>query len=211
MAIVERKSTEQRFIVHTDWNGYLRILDTVDARTRVTYDRGTLEIMTLSRKHELVKTILECLVQAILNERRVDYTTGGSMTFSRKDLDRGLEPDASYWIAHCKALAGHTDYDAFVHPPPDLVLEADVTRRSIKRLGIYEAMRVPEVWLYDRRGKLNVHVLNEDGVFDLRDQSATFPWLKMSVVQEHVQKGLRGTTAQAVWAFQDYLRTLQAP
>lgn len=36
---------DNRFITYTDWSGYLKYLDAVgDGRTRVTYDRGKLEL-----------------------------------------------------------------------------------------------------------------------------------------------------------------------
>ena len=35
-----------------------------------------------------------------------------------------------------------------VDPPPDLVIEVDITRSSLDKLSIYAALRVPEVWRY---------------------------------------------------------------
>ena len=37
--------------------------------------------------------------------------------------------------------------DLRVDPPPDLVLEVDITRSSIPKLPIYAALGVPEAWL----------------------------------------------------------------
>ena len=34
-------------------------------------------------------------------------------------------------------------------PPPDLVLEVDITHPSLDKLSIFAAVGVPEVWRYD--------------------------------------------------------------
>ncbi len=39
--------------------------------------------------------------------------------------------------------------DPAVHPPPDLMIEVDVTSSSLIRFPIFAAFGVPEVWRYD--------------------------------------------------------------
>ena len=34
-------------------------------------------------------------------------------------------------------------------PPPDIVVEIDVTNESLGKFGIYAALGVPEIWRYD--------------------------------------------------------------
>lgn len=49
-----RKEKSNRLVLYgIDWKTYVRILKALDHRhLRITYDRGALEIMTLSLKHE---------------------------------------------------------------------------------------------------------------------------------------------------------------
>jgi Uma2 family endonuclease len=43
-------------------------------------------------------------------------------------------------------MRGVRDLDLTVHPPPDLVIEVDITSPSIPKIPIYASLGVPEVW-----------------------------------------------------------------
>src|SRR5438132_10172476 len=80
------------------WESYVLYSDGLGPRhIRVTYDRGEMEIMTLSGKHERDKSLLSRLIGALTEEMEIDIAGRGSMTFRRKDRQRGLEPDDCYW------------------------------------------------------------------------------------------------------------------
>src|SRR5260370_1376621 len=91
---------EQRFrISGVSWEKYEQMGEwSSDRHVRLTYDRGELEIMTLSREHEHDKHVLGMLVMVLAEELDIDIDGGGSMTFKKEDLERGLEPDECYWI-----------------------------------------------------------------------------------------------------------------
>jgi Uma2 family endonuclease len=73
------------------WDKYLAYSDGLGPRhVRVTYDRGEMEIMTLSPKHENRKKRLARLVETLTEEMRIDIASFGSMTCRREDLLRGL-------------------------------------------------------------------------------------------------------------------------
>jgi hypothetical protein len=55
-------------------------------------------------------------------------------------------------------------------PPPDLALEIDVSYSTLDRMGIYAALRVPEVWRYDGHA-LAFHVLGLDGRYAVATHS----------------------------------------
>lgn len=63
-----------------------------------------------------------------------------------------------------------------IDPPPDLVIEVDVTHSSLDRMGIYAALGVPEVWRLDVTG-LTFHVLQPSGDYAASATSGSFPWL----------------------------------
>src|SRR4051794_16762874 len=93
---------EQRVTLHcVSWAAYVGIGELLrDQPIRLTYDRGSLEIMTTSREHERAKKLLARLVEALTVELDIDLTSGGSTTCRREELERGLEPDECYWIEH---------------------------------------------------------------------------------------------------------------
>jgi len=143
---------ENRFVTSAGWEQYEKFLEAVGERPgiRITYDRGNLEIMTTSPEHEKAKSLIALLLEALLVDRDIDFEPGGSTTFRRQDLDRGLEPDECYWLKNALACRAHG------HPTPDLALEVEITSSVINRLEIYRALGVPEVWRYTKKGELIV-------------------------------------------------------
>src|SRR5262249_35357138 len=117
----------------------------------------------------------------------------GSMTFKRRALKRGLEPDECYWIQNEPLMRHKDQVDLAVDPPPDLVIEIDWTRSALDRQSIYEAMRVPEVWRYNGQ-VLRVDLLGADGKYVEGQVSGAFPFLPISEVERFM--GMRKTLAE---------------
>jgi Uma2 family endonuclease len=188
--------TGQRLVLtNVDWKTYTRLLRTFDERPslRLTYDRGTLEIMTLTYGHESWGYILGRMIAILTEELGLPIAGGGSTTFRRRKRRRGLEPDECYWIAHEAQVRGKLRIDLRTDPPPDLAIEVDVTRSSLDRLGIYAALGVPEVWRFDGQA-LTFHVLNAQGRLDVRTHSAGFPRVSSADVLRFLT--LRGQTEE---------------
>ncbi len=171
---------EQRFVFYgVTWDEYEGLLRAfADRRLRHTYDRGTLEIMSPSESHEWSKSLLGDFVAVTCRVRRIPRRGVGSMTMHREDMDRGLEPDEGFYIGKksVAAVQDRDEYDANRDPPPDLVIEVDVTRSSLKRLDIYRRLRVPELWRYDGE-KVTSLVLNESGEYEETPVSRAFRFL----------------------------------
>ncbi len=55
-------------------------------------------------------------------------------TLDREDLDRGAEPDNAYYIQNQPRVAGRT-VNLQQYPPPDLVVEVDITHTDIAILA----------------------------------------------------------------------------
>jgi Uma2 family endonuclease len=145
---------EQRFVVRdVPWERYVQVLDGLGEQRgiRTSFDGRTLELMTTSKRHEWFKEMLGDLLRQFTLERGLPTRSGGSMTFRREDLERGLEPDKCYWIAHESDLRRVEEPDFTIHPPPDLCIEIEVSRTVVDRLAIYAALGVPEVWRFDGR------------------------------------------------------------
>ena len=83
------------------------------------------------------------MIELVSLERKIEIEALGSTTFSRHDLAKGLEPDECYYIEHAADIRGKLEIDLSVDPPPDLAVEVDITRRSIRRQPIYQALGRP--------------------------------------------------------------------
>jgi Uma2 family endonuclease len=204
-------SAEQRFLLAgLDYQKYVALADLLGEQpVRLTYDRGRLELMTTSREHERYKHLLGLLVMIIAVEMGIDTAGGGSMTFRREELDRGLEPDECYWIEHEAAVRGRDDYNPETDPPPDLVLEIEVSRSVLDRLAIFAAMGVPEVWRFDGQS-IVVLLLGSDAEYRASAQSRAFPFLPVADLVRFI--GLRATMSDTAIAraFQDWVREQKA-
>lgn len=159
-----------------DWRMYTRFLHLFAERPgyRLTYDRGRLEIMSPLPEHESGVTFLGRLAITLTEELDLPIKEGGSMTLRRRRRQRGLEPDRCYWIANEPAMRGKRTFDLRIDPPPDLVLEVDVTRSSLDRMSIYAALGVPEVWRLEAR-TLSFHALGTNRKYIVVSHSLSFP------------------------------------
>jgi Uma2 family endonuclease len=172
--------TEQRLRLSCiPWEAYVAFTDILgDRPIRVTYDRGEMEILSPSNRHENRKRILGRLIEELTMELDIDIASGGSTTYRREVLERGLEPDESYWIEHEPIVRGRQDIDLDKDPPPDLALEIEISRSALDRMAIYAALRVPEVWRWDGK-KLTVNVLTRRGTYRRTERSKAFPFLPL--------------------------------
>ena len=208
MSIVSAPSRAQRFRLDgVSWRAYEGLLRAFEdeRHLRITYDRGSLEIMTLSPRHERPKHLLGQLVVMLALELDMNIAGYGSMTMKRRLEKRGLESDECYWIQNEAKVRNLKKFDLRRDPPPDLVLEIDVTHSSLNRLGIYAALRVPEVWRWDEQ-KLEVHVLNDLGQYEIRDQSLAFPSFRPVELIRFLKMGATIGESQMLRAFREWIR-----
>jgi Uma2 family endonuclease len=98
--------------------------------SRVAYDKGTLEIMTPLPEHETNKVLIGDLVKILLEELDIEFWPLGSTTFKNEEMVKGIEPDDCFYIQNEAAVRGKKRLNLTVDPPPDLVLEIDVTSRT---------------------------------------------------------------------------------
>lgn len=138
---------------------------------RIAYDRGILEIMAPLPEHEYDKEIIGDLVKALLEELNTEFISLGSTTFKNQVMAKGIEPDQCFYIKNESKIRGKKRLDLTVDPPPDLALEIDITSRT--HPNIYEALKVPELWRFDK-GKLQINVL-QNGYYIESQQSLNFP------------------------------------
>ena len=164
-------------------------------RTRMTFDQGALEIVTPSYEHEHAGNILTSVAQALMDARRQDYAPAGSTTFKDQGVGRGFEPDASYYVEHAARIRGLTRIDLDSDPPPDLVIEIDVSRSSLDKLPVYAGLGVPEVWRY-QHGRVQMYRLAGGSYVEVED-SAVIPGLSGARLTAFVRDSL--TASRPDW------------
>ena len=179
----------QRLILnHVRWHSYVAIGALLSDRPclRMTYDRGTLEFMTTSPQHEIYKKRLGRLIETLAEECNLRIASAGNMTFQNEELERGLEPDDCYWIAHEANMRARLAWDAKLDPPPDLVVEIEISRSAVDRMGVYAALGVPEVWRCDGV-TLRANLLQPDGGWLESEYSPTFPKIPLTDIVPFLQ------------------------
>jgi Uma2 family endonuclease len=144
---------ERRVVLRNiTWQGYQQLLKIVGERrsAKLTFDRGILEITMPPEEHEFSGRLIELFVRILVIELGLKIKTMGSTTLDRSDLNRGAEPDNAYYIQNQPLVAGRK-VDLATDPPPDLVVEVDITHTDIDKPALYASMGVPEFWRYDGR------------------------------------------------------------
>lgn len=168
----------QHLLLHdVSWQEFESILDELGEHrsARIAYDNGNLEIMTPLPEHEADQEIIGDLLKALLEELDTEFLTLGSTTFKNPAMLKGIEPDQCFYIQNESAVRGKNRLDLTIDPPPDLALEIDITSRT--HPTIYQALKVPELWRFDR-GRLQINLLRE-GIYQESDMSLAFPDLPL--------------------------------
>lgn len=179
---------ESRFLISSvDWPTYEAVLKALgDRPTRLTFDGGNLEFMSPSPAHERYQRMFDRLFSVLSSELRLPIVFGGSLTFDRQDIERGLEPDGCYWIQNERAVRTKFDYDPACDPPPDLAIEIEISRSALDRLAIYARLRIPEVWRFDGES-LNIHLLQPEGAYAESPASRCLPELPVGELTHLLQ------------------------
>ena len=197
METVKSFAEQKVLLSNVSWETYERLLkDHLDSSApRFTYDRGMLEILSLSPEHEKLNHHIAQLVLAVTEEMDIEAQDLGSTTFRREDLGRGFEPDSCFYIHNEEKIRGKDRIDLTVDPPPDLVIEVDITSPSVNKLPIYARLGVPEVWRYDGR-KLDILHLENDGYVEVSESVALSP-LKSTTLSGLVERSK--SARRTVW------------
>lgn len=190
------------------WEFYEALLREYDEQpTRVNFSQGTLEIMTLSIEHEAYKQAIGEMVGLISLEFDIPMARRGSTTLKLRAKDRGLESDQCYWVQHEAAVRGLKRLDLSIHPPPDLVVEVDVTHAVVDREAIYASLHIPEMWHFDTRTWLTAWEL-KDGNWGRIERSLSFPQIRVADLNPFLQRLATDGDTRVLREFRDWLRAL---
>ena len=153
---------------------------------RLAYDQGTLEIMTPLPEHEHYKEVISDIVKDLADLLDLDYESLGSTTWKRESRLAGVEPDNCFYFQNEAAIRGKLQFDLNQDPPPDLVLEIDLTSKSLNRFPIYARLGVPEIWCYDS-GELKIYQL-QNGEYQEAQISLVFPNLAVQEIPRLIEQ-----------------------
>lgn len=202
-----RPLAENRVLLHNvSWETFERLLDDVgDCRKNLFhYINGTLEIMSPLSLHEGSGRFFDKLLTIFVDELDIDMRCLGSLLMKIPELKIGGEPDSCYYIKNELAIRSQESVIVGQDPPPDLILEVDITNPSDRRLPIYALLGVPEVWRYD--GYSLEFLGLENGEYVAIENSLSFPTLPASIIVEYVQKRLLLGESKTLKEFRVWVR-----
>ena len=207
-ADIEQLLPEKRVALdNISWQNYEQILNALgeNRAARVHYYQGILEIMTPLEAHESSSENIGILIHILTEELNLNIKSLASTTLKIPDKNTGAEPDKCYYKKKEPAVRGKT-VNLNQDPPPDLVLEVDITHTDINKKQLYQDIQVPEFWRYN--GKiLTIYVL-ETGEYKESENSLTFPILTKAIIYEFISQCRNNGETQAKRKFRTQIRQL---
>jgi Uma2 family endonuclease len=174
------------------WSDYQRHMEMRGDKSapRIAFLEGTIEIVSPSRTHEEVKSLIGCLVELWCLEKNIEFQTLGSWTLEKKEVERGVEPDECYVFGREKSVAR-----------PDLAIEVVWTSGGLNKLEIYRKLDVKEVWFW-RRGSITIHVLRDE-TYEQVSSSVALPGIDVVELAAFLD---RPSTSQAMRDYREQIR-----
>ncbi|MEK7830727.1 MAG: Uma2 family endonuclease [Acidobacteriota bacterium] len=190
-----------------DWDEYEELLAELEGNPgkRVYYNEGVLEIMSVSFAHERRKELLARMVDILAEESEMELIPGGSTTLKLQGLRKGAEPDASFFLRNADLMMGKEDYDLRHDPPPDLVIEVDISHPSHSKFDLYAKLGVPEFWRYDD-SRIEVYEL-VDGEYVERDESPIFSFVSAAELSKFLDDYHDKGQITAIRAFREFVNS----
>lgn len=184
-------SQEQRVVLsNVSWQQFENLLAELgeERSTRLTYDRGRLEMMNPTPEHDRCSRLLESVILLLADELDLEIAAIGSVLLKQADLGYGVEPDGCYYL---QPFPSRRVIDLNQMALPDLVVEIAITKSAIDRLPLYQGLGIPEVWRYVTQmgknalnGELLIYHLQGDAPLKSQDRSLVFPFLTSGRVLE---------------------------
>lgn len=136
---------------------------------RIKYQNGEILLMSPLPIHGREAHLLARVVELLLDSQNRNYEAFTPITMELPEVS-GIEPDYCFYIDNLQAAIGRERIDWQTNPPPDLVIEIDVTSYTADE--DYLPYRVPEVWLF-KKSRLTIYAL-ENGEYKLQKASRYF-------------------------------------
>jgi Uma2 family endonuclease len=206
--IIERLPAGARLeLPNVDWDEYEHLLSQMDTLPghRLSYDRGRLTVVSPSTEHEDYKDFILGLARTLSDEMDLTLESRGTTTFRRKALKKGVEPDTCFYIQSAASVIGRRTFPNREYPPPDVVVESDMSNDSPGKFPIYAALGVPEIWRYDGVTTRFYELAGE--TYTPTQNSRAFPTLTANVVTQYLELNKTDGQTAALKAFRRMLRS----
>ena len=83
-------------------------------------------------------------------------------------------------------IRGKKEIDLMVDPPPDLVIEVEITSPAVPKLPVYARLGVPEIWLHDGRAPRILRLAGDQ--YENNNRSGVLPCLTESVLSDFLEQ-----------------------
>lgn len=188
------------------WQHYQLLLAELGEQraSRLAYDKGVLEIRLPSKLHEIINRLLSKIIFTVAEEWGRDIVDMGSTTWNRQDLDQGIEPDSCFYLQNADRIQG-LNPEIPADLPPDLAIEVDIANASDNKLVIYQALGIPELWIY-RKGQIEILHLQSSG-FVASDRSLAFPSITPEQLQTWITMRETATDLAVVCAVRQFCQS----
>ncbi|MDJ0798562.1 MAG: Uma2 family endonuclease [Calothrix sp. MO_167.B12] len=175
-----------------------------ERNSRIAYDNEIVEIITSLMPHENSNRLIEAFVGLLCEELGLEVKSTGSLILTRDDLEKGGEPDSSYYIQNESIVRDKENIDLETDPPPDLVLEVEYSRPKVDKLSLYAAMGIPEFWRYNGT-VLRVYVISA-GQYTEVETSLTFPVVLVKQISQFILQAKQDGQMSTIRAFRTWVR-----
>ena len=195
------------------WDKYEELLEQVGEAPglRISYDNGSLHVMTISAEHEKYSEFIKSLIAGIRLRLRLNILSFGSATMRKRRHSKGKEPDACFYVQTASLIGNRVQLDFETDPPPDIAVEIDVHHDSRSRFSIYLGLGVPEIWRYDGEVMTIYQLIEErEGAtttYVERDTSAALPMLTAQLLTEMLERMRNEGELNALLAFDEWLQS----
>lgn len=186
------------------WQDYQNLSQQLGERTnpRLKFRKGEILLINPLSEHGKNVDVLADIVKVLLDHLGREYDSFTPITMEMPE-ESGIEPDHCFYIEHWAEISGKKRINWETDPPPDLVIEIDVT--SYTDANDYLPYRVPEVWLF-KQGRLLIYRLQGNSYAE-QDQSAFFPNVKLAeIIKDCLQIAYDRNTSAAMRSLRQKLQ-----
>ena len=204
---LELEPGEKLILQPVSWQRLAQILVKLEQNRsfRIAYADKVLEIMAPSGEEERAKVVIANLLEMSLKFQEKSWDSFGSTTLKSESKGVALEPDNCFYIQNHQAVTGKKTLNLTQQPPPDLVIDTDGV--STNKVTAYEALRVPELWIYSG-GKLKIHILVNSEYMEF-NTSPNFPDIPVAkAIPQFVERANIFGVTKALEEFESYLQKL---
>jgi hypothetical protein len=119
-----------------------------------------------------------------------------------------IEVDDCFYLQDVEAVTGKDRLNLSSDPPPDLAIKVDLTLESARKLSLYAALGVTEVWQYSDNGIVFWH-LDESRTYRAAPNSLVVPFLTSEKIAEFISGAESSRSYEARRDFRVWVRSNQ--